>query len=500
MSRRNGAKAAAYGGGAVVAAAMVAFAVSYFAPPISAPSETDVEAAKTSPVVDNTAEVVEKPSPDPVSNPQPPAPPTGPSFDVVRIEQDGSALVAGKAEPGSAVSVLVGDAVASTVVADRSGGFAAIFTLGHSAQSRLITLRMRLPDGREMVSAEQVILSPDDISQPDPLPVASDSGTIVPDRTPQPNQTVEATPVVIAATASPAPETQLPAPQPSAILLGPKGVKVLQPGGRASVDALQPVVIDAISYTPTGAVRFGGRGMAGALVRIYLDQDYLTEFVVAADGGWGGDLPDIPPGRYSLRADQIDAEGKVTARFETPFQRETQSNLAELMASTSAARQNPAVPPPSAQGTAPHLALTRESGGRVPVPADPPALVTSQAPAQTLQPAAGNPPKTGTQPQAAVLANAQAPQLPQDSQIAPPQTAAAAAQPQGQIDGADAALFEAANPVTVTVQPGFTLWAIARDRFGDGILYVQVYEANKDRIRNPDLIYPGQVFAVPNLP
>ena len=50
-----------------------------------------------------------------------------------------------------------------------------------------------------------------------------------------------------------------------------------------------------------------------------------------------------------------------------------------------------------------------------------------------------------------------------------------------------------------TVQPGATLWAIARERYGDGVLYVQVFEANRDRIRNPDLIYPGQVFVLPEL-
>ena len=49
----------------------------------------------------------------------------------------------------------------------------------------------------------------------------------------------------------------------------------------------------------------------------------------------------------------------------------------------------------------------------------------------------------------------------------------------------------------VTVQPGFTLWGIARDTYGDGFLYVRVFEANKGQIRNPDLIYPGQVFALP---
>ena len=50
-----------------------------------------------------------------------------------------------------------------------------------------------------------------------------------------------------------------------------------------------------------------------------------------------------------------------------------------------------------------------------------------------------------------------------------------------------------------TVQPGATLWAIARDRYGDGVMYVQVFEANRDRIRNPDLIYPGQVFVLPEV-
>jgi len=49
----------------------------------------------------------------------------------------------------------------------------------------------------------------------------------------------------------------------------------------------------------------------------------------------------------------------------------------------------------------------------------------------------------------------------------------------------------------VTVQPGSTLWAISRRNYGEGIMYVRIYEANRDRIRDPDLIYPGQVFTVP---
>lgn len=50
----------------------------------------------------------------------------------------------------------------------------------------------------------------------------------------------------------------------------------------------------------------------------------------------------------------------------------------------------------------------------------------------------------------------------------------------------------------ITVQPGNTLWVMARDRYGKGILYTQIFAANKDAIRDPDLIYPGQIFTLPS--
>lgn len=52
----------------------------------------------------------------------------------------------------------------------------------------------------------------------------------------------------------------------------------------------------------------------------------------------------------------------------------------------------------------------------------------------------------------------------------------------------------------VTVQPGNTLWVMAEERYGDGFNYTQIFAANKTLIRNPDLIYPGQIFELPNLP
>jgi nucleoid-associated protein YgaU len=64
----------------------------------------------------------------------------------------------------------------------------------------------------------------------------------------------------------------------------------------------------------------------------------------------------------------------------------------------------------------------------------------------------------------------------------------------------------AANPPdpadkrAVTVQPGNSLWRIAMRTYGDGFKFIQIYRANRGQIRNPDLIYPGQVFELPKTP
>lgn len=49
----------------------------------------------------------------------------------------------------------------------------------------------------------------------------------------------------------------------------------------------------------------------------------------------------------------------------------------------------------------------------------------------------------------------------------------------------------------VIVQPGNSLWRLARRTYGEGTRYALIFEANKSQIRDPDLIYPGQVFALP---
>lgn len=50
---------------------------------------------------------------------------------------------------------------------------------------------------------------------------------------------------------------------------------------------------------------------------------------------------------------------------------------------------------------------------------------------------------------------------------------------------------------TTTVSRGDSLWRLSRDTYGAGTHYAVIYKANQDQIRNPNLIYPGQIFVLP---
>ena len=50
---------------------------------------------------------------------------------------------------------------------------------------------------------------------------------------------------------------------------------------------------------------------------------------------------------------------------------------------------------------------------------------------------------------------------------------------------------------TIEVEKGDTLWCIARKYYGNGAKYLTIYNANKGKIKNPYLIYVGQVFTIP---
>ncbi|WP_246045364.1 Ig-like domain-containing protein [Rubellimicrobium roseum] len=331
-----------------------------------------------------------------------------PRFDAVRLSPDGAGLVAGQARPGASVTILADEEVAAEARADDSGRFVAFVDLPPETGGLELTLR----DEAGTTSTETVVLAP--LPEP-PAPEAMAGSDLD-------GPVLEATPTArlgppdrMVAVVDPAPSERPIDPQASdmassveaspaelpeaggqvpVLLSDAEGVRVIQPALAPGADAevLATVALDAIAYGQTGEVTLTGRGKAGDVVRLYLDNRQVAEARIGADGTWRAELGGTEPGTYVLRLDQLDAAGQVVSRIETPFQRERRESVAAAIAEERAAGQTIAVR---------------------------------------------------------------------------------------------------------TVQPGHTLWAIARDRYGEGLLYVRVFEANRDRIRNPDLIYPGQVFVLP---
>ncbi|MCG7492543.1 LysM peptidoglycan-binding domain-containing protein [Thalassobius sp. Cn5-15] len=356
---------------------------------------------------------------------------TPPSFDVVRVETDGNMQIAGEAAAGSTLEVLLGDTVIHSLIVGDDGKFAAFLNLPPSDQPSAMTLQLRQGDTVTR-SADQVIIAPiaaplvvADADEETAETDATDSIALEGDQEAQGRDADTGAATGAATEESAAKEiavadaagtegaivgdetagesstkedaTPAPAEAPSApavIIAGQDGVRVIQPAAEAPEGGL---MLDAISYGSAGEVELAGRGIAGALLRVYLDNAVVAEGTVGQDTRWSLMLADVAPGTYTLRIDQLGQDGAVTARVETPFKREDASAVAAA----------------------------------------------------------------------------------------------------GATDGAVGAVQNNAPVRVVTVQPGNTLWAIARDAYGDGILYVRVFEANRSLIRNPDLIYPGQIFSVP---
>ncbi|PWK62628.1 LysM peptidoglycan-binding domain-containing protein [Roseicyclus mahoneyensis] len=447
-------------GGLAVAAA-VAFVILRDGPeapgPVTSPV-TVVDAGASDAAAPAAGEVAELPAPvatpETPQTPADPATPISPRFDLVRVDAAGSAVIAGQAASLAEVTLALDGEPVETVTADAAGQFVAMLALAPSERPRLLSLQAVLPDGAAVGGDETVLIAPfsggavatvtiEPALPPDPPPAtradppgvgevsstapqlgpmsgdadpaaaqASVLADAAPDSAPDPQTAPAATPQAqvaqnsVAPVAAPepavggaaltagaaAPGAQASAPQAPAILLADRdGVRVLQSFGAPPM-AMTELRLDAITYDVTGEVTLAGRGPAEATVRVTLNNQPINLGEIGPGGQWSLDLPDVDPGTYTLRLDQVAPDGTVTRGPETPFLREDPARI----------RANPMLVDPGAS--------------------------------------------------------------------------------------------------VITVQRGFTLWGIAEANFGDGIRYVQIFEENRDRIRNPDLIFPGQIFALPDLP
>lgn len=215
--------------------------------------------------------------------------PSLPSFDVVRVEPGGNAVIAGRAIPGAKVSILDGDRILGTVTADGRGEW--VFLPGEALPpgSRQLRLEAVGPDGTVLASAGTVVLA-----------------------VPEANRDL-------------AGRRQDGSGEALAVLTGPDGgSRVLQaPRATGANGAPRPageVGIDAIDYDRGGKVTVGGVAKPDAEIMLYVENSLIGRTKAGSDGRWSL-TPDrgLENGRYDLRADQVGNDGKVVSRAEVEF-------------------------------------------------------------------------------------------------------------------------------------------------------------------------------------
>ena len=369
-----------------------------------------------------------------------------PTFDIVRIEVNGFSVISGKAN-GEGYVLLNLDGVSmpeSRSDLDGSGEFVIFVELPPSASSQELRLELYPADIDERVMSDAVIflkprtpvfVAEKPIEDPETASVKGSEATF-PNKIDSLEKTdTEIVPIISAEVQSPA-----------IILADKQGVRVItSAGGQGPILA---VVLDTISYNLDGSVRVGGRAVGTGFVRVYLDNQAITTSRIKPSGHWSADLVDIDVGIYTLRVDELNESGEVTSRAESPFKREDPADIAEIL----------------------------NSG---PIVVEPQSAVFDKSPIDV-------------QGQVNELSNLLG--AFNDVQVSGIKAMGGDNLIGGAADfGAPAVRFR-----VQTVQPGSTLWAIAKERYGKGIEYFKVFEANKERIRDPDLIYPGQVFELPD--
>ena len=256
--------------GAVVITALAA--VFWSRQPLPAPQPPIIQAAR----------------PTPASTPIPaPAPaPTAPSFDVVRVTPSGSAVLAGRAEPGAEVVVRDGAAAVGRTTADARGEW-------------VIVPAAPLPQGaRELTVAS--------------APAGAPAG----------GAETKADASVLIAVPAPAPATAPSADKPAAIavLLPNQGA----PRVLAAPGAPAKLGLGTVDYDDRGEIRFAGTAAPNAPVRVYVDNAPAGDAQADAQGQWSLTPRDVVSGGvHQLRVDQLSTAGRVQSRVELPFQRTT---------------------------------------------------------------------------------------------------------------------------------------------------------------------------------
>ena len=208
---------------------------------------------------------------------------TGASFDIVRVDVRGTAVIAGRADPGSSITLVANGSAIATTKASANGDWTIVLNEALPTGAVELSLRMQGSDGRIIRSDQVVVVSVPHKRNKRPLVVLGEPGGV------------------------------------SRVLQSPDDDK-----------DRGPFYLETVDYDRAGGVIFSGHALPDSGIRVSAGGRLLGETRADAQGHWvlEGAAP-LAPGRYNLQIDQIGADGHVNAIVVLPFERAKPEEIAD---------------------------------------------------------------------------------------------------------------------------------------------------------------------------
>ena len=475
-----------------------------------------------------------------------------PVFDTVRVEADGMMVVAGRWIIGEEVEVVLDITPVVRAEVDGTGQFVAITMIEPSAQPRMLSL-VGDPDGARVQSAETILIAP--FTTPAPLePVAEAEGVAESEMAEQAGTDREGEPLGVGEPVSETGETDAESDdtQQDEQVIVAEAVPAAEENvsQEESIEAEQQPVAGAEDDTVSGAVEQTTEDTVAAVESPAPAETAEAEVADAIAPGTASEpnVPEVEPVAESESADEAAPPVMTGGAEDSTAAEETIAEASEPVADVvgqeapsaanesaeSAEEKEPVIEEEtvaeSTAPTAPALIVADEEGVRVMTDEIPSSGISVDTisydlegrvvvsgrglPIHAVRIYLDNAPiaetNTGESGRWEVRLDAVDPGVytmrvdlvaedgSVEARIELPfkreEPLAVAA-----VMARDTQAPEFSGVAVRTVQPGNTLWAISQERYGRGILYVHIFDANRNQIRNPDLIYPGQLFLLPEL-
>ncbi|MEO0542888.1 MAG: LysM peptidoglycan-binding domain-containing protein [Pseudomonadota bacterium] len=430
---------------------------------------------------------------------------TGPTFDILRVEPDGSTLIAGRATPGSEIEILSGDDVVASTTANAAGEFVALLDDALAIGDYAMAIRSTPEKGEPVVSQQTAIVSiPEDKAQGvlAMVEMPGEASRLI--STPQiaqvPEQEVAEQEVAEQEVAEQEVAEQEVAEQEVAeqevaeqevaavveetpVAIAPD-ILMLAPS--APIIAVEEEPALETAEAPSEAVTAPEILQLGAGTPLFATAD---EPEVVATEQHAVEVAAIEPQQVepvdlnvSIEAVEIDGVEVFVAGAATPgSQLRVYANeilLGDVVASDGGR----------------YLAQVERDlpVGEYTIRVD----MLNPETAEVIRRAAVPFTRTGETRLAAVAVEP-AVELPSSAPVITQQVEPAVAPAEATEVPTVTATLEPTNQ-SVIIRRGDTLWQISRRVYGKGVKYTTIYLANQDQIQNPGRIWPGQIFDVPD--